>query len=114
MNSDERSNLRRCFTKTRDLFRRRQRSEDWADNLIDGSRGLTTPAQWKHFYVWIANPQNYNEAEVDKMEIDNSLATIDEYPECMEVETFQNGPCETIIHVKNKAFYTQDEEKTEE
>ena len=113
MNSDELSILRRCLKNTKKLFQRRGRSEDWAENLIEGSRELTTPTQWKHFYVWLANPNKYDEDAIDEMEVDNSLTTIDEYPEGMEVETFQNGPCETIIHVKNTKFYTNDEEKIE-
>jgi len=113
MKSSERAILHRCLNKTKGLFEHRKRSEDWAENLIEGSRGLTTPAQWKHFYVWLANPTQYNEEATEAMEIDNSLTKIDEYDDCMEVETFQNGPCETIIYVKNTAFHTKDEEKTE-
>ena len=111
MNSDERKTLQRCLKKTKELCQRRRRSEDWAQNLIEGSRGLTTPAQWKHFYVWLANPNKYDETVTDQMEIDNSLAKIDEYPEELEVNTFQNGPYDTIIHVKNPAFYKDVEEE---
>ena len=115
MNSDEQEILQRCLGKTKDLFQRRNRSEDWAENIIRGSAGLTTPEQWKHYYVWLANPKQYNEESTNKMEIDNSLTQIDDYPDCMEVETFQNGPCETVIHVKNKNLYPPKmEEKTEE
>ena len=114
MNSDERAILHRCLNKTKGLFERRTRSEDWSHNLIEGSRGLTTATQWKHFYVWLANPNQYNEDAVEKLEIDNSLTKIEEYADCMEVHTFQNGPCEQIIHVKNPAFYTNEDEKIEE
>ena len=111
MNLDERVVLQQSLKKTQDLFERRNRSEDWAENLIEGSKNLTTKAQWKHYYVWLANPHKYNEDAVDGMEIDNSLKKIDEYPEHMEVETFQNGPCETLIHVKNPQFHTNMEEE---
>jgi len=114
MKSDERATLHRCLNKTKGLFERRKRSEDWATNLIEGSRGLTTPTQWKHYYVWLANPNQYNEEATDKLEIDNSLTKIDEYSGGLEVNTFQNGPCETIIHVKNPAYYPHEDEKIEE
>ena len=111
MNPHEREILQRCLKKTKDLFQRKQRSEDWAENLIEGSRGLTTPAQWKHFYVWLANPNNYDEERTSKMEVDKTLTAIEKYPDCMVVDTVQNGPCETIIHVKNPLFYKPMEEE---
>ena len=114
MNSDERNVLHRCFAKTKDLFTRKNQSEDWSHNLIEGSKGLRTPSQWKHYYAWLANPNNYNEDEVASLKIDNSLTEIEPYDSCMVVETFENGPCETIINVKNRTLYgKQDDEKTE-
>lgn len=101
MNSDERAALQRCFNQTKELFQRKTQSEDWAENLITGSQGLTTQRQWKHYYVWLANPKNYDEERTERMEIDTTPPKIDPYPPGMKVETFQNGPCETLVHVTN-------------
>ena len=115
MNSDERNALHRCFNQTKELFQRKTQSEDWAENIITGSQGLTTQRQWKHYYVWLANPKNYDEERTERMEIDNTPPQIDPYPQGMKVETFQNGPCETIIHVKNPHWNKRnDEEKVPE
>ena len=115
MNSDERSVLQKCFSQTKELFKRKTQSEDWAENLITGSRGLTTARQWKHYYVWLANPKKYDEERTERMEIDTTPPKIDPYPAGMKVETFQNGPCETRIHVSNPHWYkTNEDEKTPE
>ena len=114
MNPVERATLHRCFAKTKELFQKNKQSESWSHNLIHGTRELTTPLQWKHMYVWLANPRGYDEGKVHSMEIDTTPPRIDPYPEEMNVNTFQNGH-ETIIHVKNPMWYeTQDDEKIPE
>ena len=112
MKSAERENLQRCFVKTQGLFSTRKQSESWADNIIDGSDGLKTPREWKHFYVWLANPRGYDEERTERMEIDTEPPCIESYDDCMKVETFQNGT-ETIINVINPGWgqNTQDDEK---
>ena len=112
MNSAERKNLQRCFAKTQGLFSTRKQSESWADNIIDGSKELKTPREWKHFYVWLANPRGYDEERTEKMEIASEAPCIEPYDDCMKVETFQNGS-ETIINVINPGWgqSNQDDEK---
>jgi len=113
MNPKERSVFQKAIAETTDLFKRRSQAEDWSRNLIEGSRELKTPHQWKHFYTWLANPNQYNEEETNKMEIATEAAKIEPYDSCMRTETFQNGPCETIINVINTSGHSeQDEEKT--
>ena len=115
MNASERAVLQRCFHKTKGLFQRRTQSEDWAENIIDGSKELKTPREWKHFYAWLANPNKYDEEATEKLVIDNTMTEIESYPKHMVVETYQNGPCETIIHVTNPTLYSQqDDEKVAE
>ena len=113
MNSDERTVLQQCFAQTKELFMNKTQSEDWADNLINGSKGLTTPRQWKHYYVWLANPKQYDEERTEQMEIDATPPRIDPYPPGMKVDTFQNGKCETHIHVTNPNWYKHEEQNDE-
>ena len=96
------------------MFMKNNMAQDWSTNIIEGSKALRTPTQWKHYYVWLANPNNYNEEEANLLEIDQNPPLIEPYPECMKVETFQNGN-ETIVSVTNPTLYpTQaDDEKVE-
>lgn len=113
MTPEERTVLHKAFAKTSDLFKRRGTARDWSDNIIEGSTMLTTAETWKHFYVWLANPKKYNEAEADALEIEvTTPECIKPYPDGMKVETFQNGN-ETIIHVINPNLQNQDDEKVE-
>ena len=114
MNTKERSVFQKAIAETTDLFKRRTQAEDWSRNLIEGSSELKTAQQWKHFYTWLANPNQYNEEETNKMEISDETAKIEPYDSCMRTETFQNGPCETIINIINTSGPSseQDEEKT--
>ena len=101
MKADERKILHACFEKTKNLFIKRNSAEDWSHNIIEGSRELKTALQWKHFYVWMANPNNYDEEEASKLSVPTEPVVLDGYDACMRVDTFQNGPCETIVHVIN-------------
>ena len=114
MNDDERNDFNESVRMTTELFKNNRTTEDWADNLIKGSRSLKTGNSWKHYYAWLANPTKYNEEEVNKLATcgEEPQAVIEDYPDCMKVETFQNG-IETIIHVRNMSLEEKDE-KTEE
>lgn len=111
MKQTERDVLEKCLKNTADLFKRRPQSESWANNLIEGSRILTTKGQWKHFYTWIANPTKYCFEEAEKTTPATEQTIISEYSSEYDVKHFKNG-CETIIHVTKKK--SQDDEKTEE
>lgn len=113
MNTVERATLHRCFEKTKELFSTHKHSESWSHNLIEGTRELSTPLQWKHMYVWLANPLGYDETKVSNMVVDPNPPRIDPYPDQMSVNTFQNGN-ETIIHVKNPIWYKSEDEKPPE
>jgi len=107
MKSPERAVLKRCLAKTKELFTSRKSSEDWADNLIEGSKELSTPTQWKHFYTWLASPNTYDEFKTDQLVIDPTPPRIDPYDECLVIDTVQNGPCETIINITNPTLYSK-------
>lgn len=114
MNPAERIVFEKCVKKTTDLFKRRNLAEDWANNLIEGSKGLVTGNQWKHFYAWLSNPNNYNELEVNALEtVGTELpSNLGDYPDYMKVETFQNG-VETLVYVTHKDKGGEDEKKEE-
>ena len=103
MDENDRRVLRQAFEQTEDNFRTHTASEDWADNIIKGSRGIKTVLQWRHYYTWLANPRGYEESSVGEPERDLSKHLIEPYPSFMEEVRYQNGN-ETIIHVKNKQF----------
>jgi len=114
MKPSERTVLQACFEKTKKLFETKRQPEDWADNIIQGSSGLKTKLQWKHFYTWLANPNNYDEENTSNLTIEPQiLENIEPYPEHMVVETYQNGPAETLIRVINTRplHYDSDDEK---
>ena len=118
LTDDERSVLEGVFRKTLDLFKKRNTSEDWSRNLVEGSRGLRTRLQWKHFYAFLANPRGYDEKLVcrETAEAEHHAGPcITPYPPCYEVHEYQNGN-ETIIHVRNKELYPEecDEKKSED
>ena len=108
MTPEERTVLHQAFAKTTDLFKRRGTARDWSDNIIEGSNMLTTAITWKHYYVWLANPNKYNEEAVDCMKVETATPEcIQDYPECMKVETFQNGN-ETLVHVTNSSLHSDE------
>ena len=111
MSPEERTVLHEAFAKTTELFKTRRTARDWSDNIIEGSKSLTTPEAWKHYYVWLANPKMYNEAATDKLEVEvPTPECIKPYPKGMKVETFNNGN-ETIVRVINQNLQNTDDEK---
>ena len=118
MEDHEQNVLQKAIALTVDLFKRRTDSEDWVRNIVEGSKTLTTPLQWTHFYTFLTNPKGYDETKVDihstAGEEYNNDYTPTPYENCMEEIRFENGPNETIIHIKNKSLYSQEDEKNPE
>ena len=112
MNSSEQKVFQESMKTTVDLFKRRNRAEDWSRNLIEGSQKLTTGEQWKHYYAWLSNPTSYDEDEVNQLAVvgDTVPTNLEEYPESLKVDTFQNGK-ETLFLVTHR---NQDDEKSGE
>jgi len=117
LKDEERAVLHGAFERTKDLFKRRNTSEDWALNLVEGSKDLTTPLQWTHYYTFLANPNGYKEEEVclktAEEEYANNPNLIPPYEDCFEVTEYKNGN-ETIIYVKNKNLHPPKEEDEED
>ena len=112
----EQTVLQKAIAATVDLFKTRTDSEDWVRNIVEGSKTLTTPLQWTHFYTFLTNPNGYDESKVDinstAGEEYNNEYTRTPYESCLEEVHYKNGPNETIIHVKNNSLYLdQDDEK---
>ena len=108
MTPEERTVLQVAINRTTKLFKNRRTARDWSDNILQGSRNLTTPNVWKHYYAWLANPTNYSEEDTDNLSIEEyTPACIAPYPDGMKVTSFKNGN-ETIIRVSNPALYDDD------
>ena len=103
--------LERAIAETKNLFRRRNSPEDWARNLIEGSRGIKTSKGWGLYYAFLANPKGFDITK-EVIPFNTSEYNPEPYPEYMTVEKFQNGPSETIIHVKNTKYMNMEDEKT--
>ena len=115
MNDADRKDFNEAIDTTTELFKRRRTAEDWVRNIEEGSKSLKTGHAWKHYYAWLANPQQYNEEEVNGLDIidTNDTSVIKEWPKCMVVETVKNGH-EIIINVVKQKTDDEKDEKSED
>ena len=106
------SALQFSLRKTKELFKRRNTAEDWARNLLEGSRRLKTAHDWDQFYAFITDPLGFEDGEmVEKMGTCSMQEGIPpEYPSFMKVVKTMNGN-ETMIHVVNTNYRCEDDEK---
>ena len=106
------SDLQFSIRKTKELFKRRNTAEDWARNLLEGSRRLKTENDWDQFYTFITDPLGFEEGEiVEKLgtcSMQEGVPT--DYPSFMKVVKTMNGN-ETMIHVVNTNYRCEDDEK---
>jgi hypothetical protein len=105
--------LQYSVRKTKDLFARRPSAEDWARNLLEGSKRLKTKHDWDKFYTFITNPEAFEEGEIpdhfSQAKISEGIPT--DYPPHMKVVKIMNGN-ETMIHVVNTRKRGEDDEKS--
>ena len=99
--------LVQAMTKTVNLFKNRDRSEDWSRNIIEGSSGITSERDWTLYYAFLTNPANFSESNVC-LETINPNETIP-LPEGLEEVVHKNGP-DYIVEVKR---INDDDEKIE-
>ena len=106
------SDLQFSIRKTKELFKRRNTAEDWARNLLEGSRRLNTEKDWDTYYAFITNPLGFEEGEiVEKMGTCSIHEGVPpEYPSFMKVVKTMNGN-ETMIHIVNTNSRCEDDEK---
>jgi len=108
----ERAQLHLAFEKCKELSKKNYTR--FVYNVSTARNMLTTDWQISHFHAWLANPHGYNEQTVDLCEAIRTPMEIIPYADHMVVDTYQNGPNETIIHVRNTHFGTkvsQEDEK---
>ena len=102
--------LRQAIERTKALFRERDHALDWSRNLMEGSAGLRTPADWTKYYAFLNNPDNFDpNTEVVPMDIDEEEPDLSPPPE-FRVETHVNGN-EIVIEYKRKRQDDVDDEK---
>ena len=89
-------NVRSAIEKTKKLFAERP-TGFWSRNLIDGSAGLQSELEWTHYYAWLANPLLYKETNKYTPYTETPVFTL---PNELELVTYENGPQESIIHIK--------------
>ena len=89
-------NVRKAIQETTRLFAVRP-TGFWSKNLIEGSTSLKTPNDWCHYYAWLGNPTTYDET---KNYAPGTEEPVFNLPPELEVVSYNNGPQETIIHVR--------------
>ena len=104
--------LARAILKTKALFKERDRAEDWSQNILEGSEGLSSRDDWTRYYTFLADPEGFD-PDTPVGETINPAETIDPLPSTLKSFETQNGT-ETIIHVRNVDWMNQEEEKTED
>ena len=106
------SGLQFSIRKTKELFKRRNTAEDWARNLLEGSRRLKTKNDWDTYYAFITDPLGFEDGDiVENMGTCNMQEGIPtDYPSFMKVVKTMNGN-ETMIHVVNTNSRCEDDEK---
>jgi len=99
--------LTKALEQTRELFRTRDRAEDWGRNILEGSKGLTTEGDWTKYYSYLTNPGAFN-PDVDLETLDPN-EVIEDIPAEFEEVTHMNGT-EVLIEYKRRT----DDEKSGE
>jgi DNA invertase Pin-like site-specific DNA recombinase len=89
----------------------------WSDNIIDASSVLKNPEDWRIFYLYLTDGQNFN---VDNPVLRETLADIEEntvipdYLPNQKVTEVANGPQETYILVETMSEDEKADEKDDE
>ena len=98
--NEERKQLHAAFRLCEQLFTKNYTRFEY--NMEQTTRMISTPWQYKHLYCWLGDRTGYNEKVVDAIPcMKKEDCVMEEYPDFMEVDTYQNGSKETIIHVRN-------------
>ena len=107
------SELQYAIDTANDLFKTRDSPKFWADNIIEASQHIKKKKNWTKFYAYMANPTAFNPSD-DLKTLEDSMEVCDlSYPDYMEEVRYQNGPSDTVIHVKLRENTTVDDEKTQ-
>ena len=100
------------------LIKMNPHMESWSENIIEASRDLTEPNDWKAFYQYLS----YSNRDISEFEPDFSIKTLGELSieeiaipkldDRLEEVCYQNGT-DTVIYVqlKNKNNDSDDEKR---
>ena len=106
--------LKLAISTTKDLFTRNRHSESWSDNIINGSKYITDPNVWTHYYDFLVNPKDYKiPTKLENIEYHCNETQIPPYPADMIVKEYKNGSDITVI-VTKKDNKNEDDEKSNE
>ena len=94
--------------KTIELFRKNGDAASWSDNLIEASRGLKTQDDRTRYYKFLCNPLGVPRSD-STITLTNTQPVEGTLPEGFEEIITQNGPSETIVHIRRIEV---DEEKS--
>jgi hypothetical protein len=104
-----------AIDKLTQLFKENTSPDCWADNLIKASAHLKDKRDWTLFYSYITNPRDFDpNQEIKTLEDMEILPKIPDYESCLEVHTYNNGPREVRIHVKNPSLYTEEKDDSDD
>lgn len=99
----------RAIAKHQEMLTEHNSPEDWADNIIEASKLLETKNDWTIFYAYLGDKEHFDK---NKKYVTMEDVECDPIPPCdprLEEVFYQNGPAETIIHVRR--IETSDDEK---
>ena len=100
--------LRTAIGELNRLFKERNSSEWWSQNIIDASKNITTKSNWTKFYSYMYSPENFDPNQT-MLTVEDCKEKADlSYPEGLEEIRYVNGN-ETTIHVKVKPVDVDDE-----
>ena len=98
----------KAIEKTKQLFKTRTDPSWWSANIIEGSEGLETKLEWKHYYSYICDPHKYDPEKIDE------VITLDDLHVMPEIKKFDYGPeftvkeykngCETFVRVRKNSL----------
>ena len=99
--------LEQAIKLTAELFKSRDRSEDWSRNIVEGSRGITTVHDWTLYYAYLSNPDKFDPtATYETLDINAKIAPP---PPEFDIVTHRNGT-DYDIYYRRKDGYEADDE----
>ena len=106
------SELDQAIKRTAELFKSRDRSEDWSRNIIEGSRGLTSVHDWTLYYAYLSTPDKFDPtATYETLDVN---AEIEPPPPEFDIVTHKNGCDYEIYYNRKDDGYEADDETEDE
>ena len=96
--------LEKAMSRTAELFKKRNRSEDWSRNIIEGSEGITAKEDWTLYYHFLSNPEKFDPSNACMETMDPNVEI--PLPKGLREVRHKNGP-DYIVEV----LKVEDDEK---